>query len=151
MAAEAAGSMAAAGAYAAPLEAGTEAIAQQSPAEAVEAVQRSPALRSAEQRQPAVADAQAADDVARVGAQPAQRRGPMSEGMLHEALDKMDDFVRATYHHLEYNVHEATGEYIVKVVDDESGEVVREIPPEKLLDIYADLMEMVGIFYDERR
>jgi flagellar protein FlaG len=79
------------------------------------------------------------------------RRTPLSESMLRNALGKMDEYVRAIYHHLEYDYHERSGEYFVKVIDDETDKVIREIPPEKLLDIYSSLMEMVGLFYDERR
>jgi flagellar protein FlaG len=122
------------------------------------------ALRAGDQRiadSKALAAAEAAGAQSRREAADAQsqaaaaalrkRRTPLSESMLRNALGKMDEYVRAIYHHLEYDYHERSGEYFVKVIDDETDKVIREIPPEKLLDIYSSLMEMVGIFYDERR
>lgn len=52
---------------------------------------------------------------------------------------------------LEFSVHEATKAIAVKVKDVETGEVIREIPPEKTLDLVAKLCEIAGIFVDERR
>ena len=40
---------------------------------------------------------------------------------------------------------------MVKVVDTETKEVVREIPSEKILDILANILEMAGLLVDERR
>jgi flagellar protein FlaG len=105
------------------------------------------AASGAERRQAGEASLRDALEAARFK----NRRTPLSESMLRNALGKMDEYVRAIYHHLEYDYHERSGEYFVKVIDDETDKVIREIPPEKLLDVYSSLMEMVGLFYDERR
>ena len=41
-----------------------------------------------------------------------------------------------------FSIHEGTGEIIVKLEDINTGEVIREIPPEKLLDLVAKMQEM---------
>ena len=41
-----------------------------------------------------------------------------------------------------FSIHEGTGEIIVKLEDTNTGEVIREIPPEKLLDLVAKMQEM---------
>jgi len=38
---------------------------------------------------------------------------------------------------------------MVKVVDDETKEVIKEIPPEKLLDLVATIWQIVGLFVDK--
>ncbi|HAN10732.1 MAG TPA: flagellar biosynthesis protein FlaG [Clostridiales bacterium] len=50
-----------------------------------------------------------------------------------------------------FSVHEATNQVSVKVLNKDTGEVIREIPPEKILDMVAKMWEMAGIFVDERR
>lgn len=40
---------------------------------------------------------------------------------------------------------------MVKVIDAETEEVIREIPPEKILDLVAMIWEMIGLIVDERR
>lgn len=51
----------------------------------------------------------------------------------------------------EFSIHEATKEIVVKVIDKDTSEVIREIPNEKILDMVAKMWEMAGIFVDERR
>ena len=80
-----------------------------------------------------------------------KRRSMLSESMLKSALSSLEERVNVFFHHLEYSLHEDSGQYLVKVVDNKTDEVIREIPPEKILDIYSSLLEMVGLFVDERR
>lgn len=51
----------------------------------------------------------------------------------------------------EFSIHEATKEIVVKVIDKDTNEVIREIPNQKILDMVAKMWEMAGIFVDERR
>lgn len=51
---------------------------------------------------------------------------------------------------LEFKIHEKTGRIMVKMVDVETEEVIREIPPEKFLNLVGDIWEQVGIIVDER-
>ena len=51
---------------------------------------------------------------------------------------------------LDFTVHGDTGRIQVSVTDNESGEVIREIPPEEILNLMAKLDEMMGILYDEK-
>ncbi|MGG1518904.1 flagellar protein FlaG [Paenibacillus oryzisoli] len=52
---------------------------------------------------------------------------------------------------LEFSVHQKTKLISVKVMDKDTGEVIREIPPEKSLDFVAKLWQMAGILVDEKR
>ncbi len=51
---------------------------------------------------------------------------------------------------LEFSLHKETGTIMVKVMNRETQEVVREIPSEKILDLVAALWEMNGILVDEK-
>lgn len=51
----------------------------------------------------------------------------------------------------EYSIHERTKEIMVKVIDRDTKEIIRELPPEKILDMVATMWEMAGIIVDERR
>ncbi|GAA4873828.1 hypothetical protein GCM10023310_61830 [Paenibacillus vulneris] len=52
---------------------------------------------------------------------------------------------------VEVSVHEETKQVMVKVLDQDSGKVIREIPPEKMLDLVANMMKVAGLLIDERR
>ena len=51
----------------------------------------------------------------------------------------------------EYSVHKKTNNIIIRVIDVETDEVIKEIPPEKILNIMASIMELAGLIVDERR
>ncbi|NLD48585.1 MAG: flagellar protein FlaG [Clostridiaceae bacterium] len=76
---------------------------------------------------------------------------PVSEKAVIEAIEKANKAISTSNRVLEFSIHEKTKEIMVKVVDSETKEVIREIPPEKVLDMVARLWEMAGILVDERR
>lgn len=49
-----------------------------------------------------------------------------------------------------FEVHEGTGRVMVNLIDTETKEVLKEIPPEKILDLVANIWERIGILVDER-
>ncbi len=49
---------------------------------------------------------------------------------------------------LQFSVHKASGNVMVTVTDDKTGEVIREIPPKEILNIAAKFDEMVGLIFD---
>lgn len=49
-----------------------------------------------------------------------------------------------------FQVHEGTDRIMVKLIDKETKEVIREIPSEKILDLIGDIWERLGILVDER-
>lgn len=57
--------------------------------------------------------------------------------LMNEGLKRADD-------HLKFSVHKETGRVIVRLMDDESGEVLREIPSEKFLNMVVHLQESLS-------
>lgn len=53
---------------------------------------------------------------------------------------------------LEFSIHEDTNRIIVKVIDRSNfeDEVIREIPPEKILDMMAEVLNIIGLLIDQR-
>jgi flagellar protein FlaG len=77
---------------------------------------------------------------------------PLSEKAVLEAIEKANRAVESfAYTSFEYSVHKKTGAIMVKVVDRETKQLLREVPPEKLLDMLANLIELSGVIVDERR
>lgn len=52
---------------------------------------------------------------------------------------------------LSFKYHEDTNRISITVTDSDTDEVIREIPPEKALDMLAKAWEMAGLLVDERR
>ncbi|MCI8433567.1 MAG: flagellar protein FlaG [Lachnospiraceae bacterium] len=50
-----------------------------------------------------------------------------------------------------FGIHEGTNRVTIKIVDKSTKEVIRELPPEKTLDMIARVWDMAGILVDEKR
>lgn len=51
----------------------------------------------------------------------------------------------------EFGYHDDTNRVTIKIVDKDTKETIKEIPPEKTLDLIAKAWELAGILVDERR
>ena len=74
-----------------------------------------------------------------------------SDKMIIDSIGKANKVMTIANRSLEFSFHEATNEIMVKVINTETKEVIREIPPEKILNMVAGLMELAGLLIDERR
>lgn len=50
-----------------------------------------------------------------------------------------------------FGIHEATNRVTIKIIDKETKKVIKELPPEKTLDMIAKVWELAGILVDEKR
>lgn len=76
---------------------------------------------------------------------------PVSEEQVIKAIDRAIKALEGTSTRLDFSIHEKTKHIMVKVLDKDTGEVIREIPPERSLDFLAKVWEMAGILIDEKR
>jgi flagellar protein FlaG len=75
----------------------------------------------------------------------------VSDEQLVKAIEKAIKAADGISTSLEFSVHKETHRISVKVINKESGEIIREIPPEKNLDFLATLWRKAGILIDEKR
>ncbi|OAH54632.1 MULTISPECIES: flagellar protein FlaG [Bacillaceae] len=82
--------------------------------------------------------------------QVAERSVSMKEEELAKFAEQVNTFLQPTRTHVQFEYHDDLKEYYVVVVDDDSREVVREIPPKKMLDMYAAMTEFMGLLVDKK-
>lgn len=75
----------------------------------------------------------------------------VSPKTISKAVDDVNKKLDSSNAECKFSIHKATGQITVKVMDKETGEVIREIPSEKILDMVATALEMAGILMDEKR
>jgi len=74
--------------------------------------------------------------------QQAENNQPLSrEEELNKAVAEINQFVQQVQRDLQFSVDDKTGRTVIKVIDSESKEVIRQIPEEKLLDVARTLRE----------
>ncbi len=62
---------------------------------------------------------------------------------VETALDDMSKYVKSIGRNLQFSVDEDLGRTVIKVVDSESDEVIRQIPAEELLEIAKSVQELL--------
>ena len=72
----------------------------------------------------------------------------MDAAEIESALDGINKYLTEIGSSLNFIHDEASGRSAVQVLD-EHGEVIRQIPPQELLDVYAKIRNIVGILLDE--
>lgn len=50
-----------------------------------------------------------------------------------------------------FGIHEETNRVTIKIVDKDTKKVIKELPPEKTLDMIAKVWELAGLMVDEKR
>jgi len=77
---------------------------------------------------------------------------PLPKTAISEALMKALNNDMEALHRvgLQFSVHKDTGQTVVRVVDKDTGKLIRQIPPQELLDLAAKLEDMMGILFDKQ-
>lgn len=64
-------------------------------------------------------------------------------GNLRVAVSQINDYVQNLQRNLQFTVDEATGKNVVTVIDNETKEVIRQIPGEEALELARRLAENI--------
>ena len=69
---------------------------------------------------------------------------------LKKKIEGVNQFLKSTNTNLKFNLHEELNEYYITIIDQETKEIIKEVPPKKLLDFYASMVEALGLFIDKK-
>lgn len=75
----------------------------------------------------------------------------VSPEKIKSAVNDINNRIKATTTECLFSYHEETNRISITVRDASTKEVIREIPPEKTLDMLAKAWELAGILVDEKR
>lgn len=78
-----------------------------------------------------------------------REEGQASNEQIRQSVEKINK--NMSNREAIFGVHEATNRVMIKIVDKDTKEVIKEFPPEKTLDMIAKVWEMAGIMVDEKR
>ena len=65
-------------------------------------------------------------------------------------VESMNQILKTVDSKLKFVLHDRLDKYYVTVIDNETDEVIREIPSKKLMDISAAFKEFVGLLVDRK-
>jgi flagellar protein FlaG len=72
-----------------------------------------------------------------------------------ELVAKVEDLNQLVDRNLEFSVDDETGQQVIRVIDSDTGEVVRQIPPDQILHIISQIQKtsegmLPGVLLDDK-
>ncbi len=67
---------------------------------------------------------------------------------IKKAIESLNKNLRNT--ECKFGVHDETNRVVIRIVDKETKEVIKELPPEKTLEMISKVWELAGIMVDEK-
>ncbi len=80
----------------------------------------------------------------------ASREASESRDDLGLAVSDIQSFVQSVKRNLNFSIDDSSGQVVVKVIDGDSGEVVRQIPSEEVLKLAARLDDVRSVLFETR-
>ena len=90
--------------------------------------------------------AQSDSSPARDTSNPSQQ---VERGRLDQAVSRLQEYVQSIDREFDFSVDEDSGRTVVKVVDGQTQEVIRQIPPETALRLAEHFQELKGMLIQE--
>lgn len=75
---------------------------------------------------------------------------PETPEHLKKMIAEMNRKISSRNEEAVFGVHEKTNRIMIKILDKDTKEILKEFPPEKTLDMIASIWEMAGILVDEK-
>jgi len=79
-----------------------------------------------------------------------QQLGNDDQMKIQEAVDKMNQMLEVNNISTKFMYHDGLERYYVTVVNRDTEEVVKEIPPKELLDAFYEMQKLLGMIVDEK-
>lgn len=83
-----------------------------------------------------------------VGEASAEKQGGMEK--LRAAVEKIQEFVSSTASDIKFSIDEDSGRTVVRVIDRETQEVIRQIPSQEMLDLAQALDKLQGLLIKQK-
>ena len=78
-----------------------------------------------------------------------EKAQPLEREQLEQMVQQLQDFMGEMNRSLQFKVDEDSGRDVIKVLDKNSGEVIKQYPSEEVLSLVSKLSESAGILIDQ--
>jgi len=72
------------------------------------------------------------------------------EQAVQESVEKLNEFIRPYVTSLQFSVDKDLGKVVVKIMDSETKEVIKQIPSEDVLELTKALGKVAGLFVKQK-
>ena len=75
---------------------------------------------------------------------------PVSAEALQNVARQINDFIKSDAANIEFSVDSESNQVVVRIIDTETREVIRQIPTEVMLGISQSLSQMTGLLINQK-
>lgn len=68
---------------------------------------------------------------------------------VEKATDKLNRLMGIINKGIEFSIYDESDEFVVRIIDQPSGNILNEIPPKRVLDILGSFTQEAGLIFDE--
>ena len=69
---------------------------------------------------------------------------------VKEAVEKLNKYVQSQQKHVNFSIDEATHSTVIKIFKTETGELIKQFPPEEILAMAAYIRQSIGWIIDTK-
>jgi flagellar protein FlaG len=69
---------------------------------------------------------------------------------IHKDLEMINEQLKSSNSSIQFSVDDKSNDVIVRIVDRDSGEVIRQIPPESIVRLRDSMKDMSGLFIEKK-
>src|SRR3712207_6105694 len=73
-----------------------------------------------------------------------------SEDDIKKAVEKLNKLFEDRETHVEYEIYGKFKDITIKIIENGTKKIIKEIPPKKLIDMVDKLCELAGMFVDDK-
>jgi flagellar protein FlaG len=77
-----------------------------------------------------------------------EAKSTLSPEETKQVVEEVESYLKDFDIQLDFNIEDKTGDIVVKVLNRETGDVIRQIPPEGLQKLREKLKELRGVLFD---
>jgi flagellar protein FlaG len=88
-------------------------------------------------------------ELAALSEEQSNQKEELTKEQLNEMAQSLQDFVKSFNRSLEFSVDDETNRNVITVKDADSGDVVRQIPSQEMLDLIKSLGKTTGVLFNE--
>lgn len=77
-------------------------------------------------------------------------KAQVDPGNTRKLVEEVQSYLDNLNIELSFDIHDETGEMVVQVLERETGDLIRQIPPDDLLDLKEKLNELRGVLFHQK-
>lgn len=109
-----------------------------------------PAIFSGGSNRVSGSEAPATENNVSAKASPAVKIEQSSPEKVEDAVRQIEQFTQSVAQNLKFSIDEDTGKTVVKIMDSQTNELIRQIPSEEAINIARTLGKIEGVLFNDK-